>query len=208
VGDVITMKILIADDHVLFREGMVHILQPLDDNVSVIETGNVDQTLAVVAKNDDIDLVLIDLFMPGRNGFDALKEISQNQPTLPIVVLSASNNQQDIHKAIELGAMGYIRKDSSSSVMLNALRLIIAGEIYIPSSALHSSKQQTQLTGRQLDVLKLMDEGLANKLIADRLNISEPTVKMHISAIFRELNVNNRTQAVLKARDLQLVTQL
>lgn len=202
------MKILIADDHVLFREGMVHILQPLADNVSIIETGDVDQTLEVVSQNDDIDLVLIDLFMPGRNGFDALKEIAQNQPTLPIVVLSASNNQQDIHKAIELGAMGYIRKDSSSSVMLNALRLIIAGEIYIPSSAVRSNKPQVHLTGRQLDVLKLMDEGLSNKLIADRLNISEPTVKMHISAIFRELDVSNRTQAVLKGRTLQLVTPI
>lgn len=200
------MKILLADDHVLFREGMSHILQPLDDKLSIIETGNVDQALLAVAEHDDIDLALIDLNMPGRNGFDALKELALNYPTLPIVVLSASNNHQDMHKAIELGAMGYIRKDSSGSVMLNALRLIISGEVYIPSSMMKMQESSAHLTSRQLEVLQLMDEGLANKLIADRMNISEPTVKMHITAIFKSLNVTNRTQAVLKGRELQLIT--
>ena len=200
------MKLLVADDHVLFREGLAHILQGLDVEVIILQAGNVDEALATVTAHDDIDLALIDLVMPGRNGFDAIKALTQSAPTLPIVVLSASNNQQDMQTAIELGAMGYILKDSSSSVMLNALRLVISGEVYIPSTMVKKSHNSCHLTGRQLEVLQLMDQGLANKLIADRMNISEPTVKMHITAIFRELNVTNRTQAVLKARQLQLVS--
>lgn len=199
------MKILIADDHALFREGIAHILKPLDDEVIIIETSDVEQILKVAAQQNDIDLMLIDLYMPGRNGFEALEILSKQYPTLPVVILSASNNKQDMQKAISLGAMGYIRKNSSGSVMLNALRLVIEGEIYIPSSMMRSNEKQIQLTGRQLDVLKLMDEGLANKLIASHLSISEPTVKMHITAIFRELNVTNRTQAVLKAREIQVL---
>jgi DNA-binding NarL/FixJ family response regulator len=200
------MKILLADDHAMFREGVSHILQALDEEVIIIQSGNVEQALQAAAQHDDLDLALIDLYMPGKNGFDALEVLSSQQPTLPIVVLSASNNQQDMQRAVQLGAMGYIRKDSSGSVMLNALRLVMAGEVFIPSQLMPSSEQQaTHLTQRQQDVLLLMEQGLANKLIADRLNISEATVKMHISAIFRELGVTNRTQAVLKAREMQIL---
>jgi DNA-binding NarL/FixJ family response regulator len=202
------MKILLADDHAMFREGLTHILKALDEEVVTVETGNVEQALSAAAEHDDLDLALIDLYMPGQNGFDALEALSRLQPTLPIVVLSASNNQQDMHKAIKLGAMGYIRKDSSGSVMLNALRLVMAGEVYLPSQMMHShDQQQTHLTRRQLEVLQLMEQGQANKLIADGLNISEATVKMHISAIFRELGVTNRTQAVLKSRELQILNE-
>jgi DNA-binding NarL/FixJ family response regulator len=194
------MKILVADDHALFREGVIHILQGLDENIISFESSDVEQTLCVVAENDDLDLLLMDLYMPGPNGFDALDILTNSHPSLPIVVLSASNNPHDMRKTIQKGAMGFIRKDSTGSIMLNALRLVLAGEIYTPSQMMNTGGEQSyHLTQRQLEVLQLMEQGCANKIIADQLNISEATVKMHISAIFRELMVSNRTQAVLKA---------
>lgn len=191
----------------MFREGVALILRDLGESVTTIETGDVEQTLKIVEAHNDLDLVLIDLYMPGRNGFDALEIMSNKHPTLPIVVLSASNNLMDMQRAMKLGAMGYIRKDSTGSVMLNALHLVLSGEIYIPPQMVTGDNQSTQLTQRQLEVLYMMEQGHANKIIADRLNISEPTVKMHISAIFRELKVANRTQAVLKAREMQILNE-
>lgn len=194
------MKILVADDHALFREGVIHILQALDEKVVSFESSDVEQILCVVAENDDLDLLLMDLYMPGQNGFDALDILTNSHPSLPIVVLSASNNPHDMRKTIQKGAMGFICKDSTSSVMLNALRLVLEGEIYTPSQMMNTGNEYSHhLTQRQLEVLQLMEQGCANKIIADQLNISEATVKMHISAIFRELMVTNRTQAVLKA---------
>lgn len=200
------MKILIADDHALFREGVVHILQGLAEDVISIESSNVEQTLSMVSENDDLDLLLMDLYMPGQNGFDALEVLTKSHPALPIVVLSASNNPQDMRKTIQMGAMGFIRKDSTGDVMLNALRLVLAGEIYTPSQMMNTGNEQTHhLTQRQLEVLQLMEQGCANKIIADELSISEATVKMHISAIFRELKVSNRTQAVLLALEKNIL---
>lgn len=201
------MKILLADDHAMFREGVAHILHELEDAVTVVEAGNVDQALQAIEDHDDLDLVVIDLFMPGRNGFDALEFLSRQQPTLPIVVLSASDHPQDMHNAIRLGAMGFIRKDSSGGVLLNALRLVLSGEIYIPAQMLRETPPEVHLTQRQKDVLLLMEQGHPNKIIAGHLNISEPTVKMHISAIFRALSVTNRTQAVLKAREMGILRE-
>ena len=136
------MKILIADDHALFREGIIHILQGLDENVISIESSNVEQTLHEVSKNDDLDLLLMDLYMPGQNGFDALAVLTDSHPALPVVVLSASNNPQDMRKTIQMGAMGFIRKDSTSSIMLNALRLVLAGEIYTPSQMMNTGNEE------------------------------------------------------------------
>jgi len=200
------MKILIADDHALFREGVIHILQELSEDVITLESSDVEHALSTVEDNADLDLLLMDLYMPGQNGFDALEVLTNTHPALPVVVLSASNNPQDMRKTIHMGAMGYIRKDSTGSVMLNALRLVLAGEIYTPSQMMNTQNEQSHhLTQRQLEVLKLMEQGCANKIIADQLCISEATVKMHISAIFRELMVSNRTQAVLKAQEKNIL---
>lgn len=200
------MKILVADDHALFREGVIHILQGLGENITSIESSDVEQTLRAVAENDDLDLLLMDLYMPGKNGFDALDILTGSHPALPIVVLSASNNPHDMQKTIQMGAMGFIRKDSTGNIMLNALRLVLAGEIYTPSQMMNAGNERVHhLTQRQLEVLQLMEQGCANKIIADQLNISEATVKMHISAIFRELMVTNRTQAVLKALEKNIL---
>ena len=200
------MKIILADDHALFREGIAHILKALSDNLNIIETMSADDTIKAVSQHNDADLVLIDLYMPGKDSFDAILELSQRHPTLPIIVLSASDSPDDMQRAIKLGAMGYINKESSSKIMLNAIQLVLAGEIYMPAKMLKAQNEsELQLTERQREVLGLMSQGFSNKLIADKLCISEPTVKMHVSAIFRFFNVTNRTQAALKASEAKMV---
>ena len=202
------MKIIITDDHALFREGISLILQNLDEQLTLIEAKSINELMLHLKNHHDADCLLMDLYMPGKNAFDAIGDITTQYPTIPIIILSASNNQDDMHKVIQLGAMGYINKDSSSKVMINAIQLVLAGEIYMPAKMMQvKGENSSHLTPRQQAVLDLMAEGLSNKLIADKLCISEPTVKMHISAIFRFLGVSNRTQAVLKANELKTKQQ-
>lgn len=206
------MKILLCDDHALFREGLSHLLAKLDASASIdiIQAESATQAIAVIKQYADIDLILLDLNMPGANGFEGLKCITEYNHIVPVVIISASENTDDIRQALEKGAMGYICKSASSENMLNALRLVLSGEIYVPPAALATqvrSHTANRLTPRQLDVLNLMDKGCANKQIAWDLSISEETVKMHVSAIFRELEVKNRTQAVIKAQSLGLLTR-
>lgn len=208
------MKILIADDHALFREGMRHVLARLGDNVEIIEAGDCAQALAQVAAHPDIGLVLLDLQMPGRDGFAALETLSQQNPVLPIVVLSASENRSDMQRALDHGAMGFVQKSASASVMLSALRLVLAGGVYVPPAMVQSHAEVEPvapsggevagLTPRQLDVLACVIEGKANKVIAAELGLTEATVKAHITAVFKTLRVTNRTQAALAAERLGL----
>ena len=151
------------------------------------------------------NMVLLDLHMPGKDGFSALEVFSKDFPTMPVVIISASTLRHDIRRALDNGAMGYIPKESTSSVMLNALRLILDGGIYVPANMLHadtsttaSDNDQTRgLTPRQIEVLSLLVQGCANKEIALKLQLAEATVKMHVTAIFKALGVSNRTQAAM-----------
>ena len=198
------MKILIADDHALFREGMRHVLAQLQREVVVIEAGNYAEVLNQATAHDDIGLVLLDLNMPDKDGFAALDNLSQQYPALPIVVLSASENRADMQRALDRGAMGYIQKSATAPVMLSALRLVLSGGIYVPPALVRGddgSSEQTAaddfgLTPRQLEVLVRIIEGEPNKVIAAELGLSEATVKAHVTATFKALNVTNRTQAV------------
>lgn len=209
------MKILIVDDHSLFREGVSHLLRELEEGVEILDAPDFDCALQLVANYRDLDLVLLDLNIPGRDGFSALEEFTSKYPVLPVVMLSASIECSDIQKCIDLGAVGYIPKDTSSSVMLNALRLILSGGIYLPPVMINAQAQHSQdetkklrhLTKRQLEVLALLSQGRANKQIARDLNLAEVTVKMHVTAIFKLLDVKNRTQAAMAADKLGLVEQ-
>ena len=157
-------------------------------------------------------MILLDLNMPGKDGFTALDTFTKQYPAMPIVILSASNQQSDIQRALNAGAMGYIPKESTSSVMLNALKLILAGGIYVPPTLAKQINQKVNqsdsigndLTPRQLQVLKMVIQGHSNKVIAAELNISEATIKMHVTAILRSLGVSNRTQAAMMAEKLGL----
>lgn len=201
------MKILIADDHALFREGMRHVLSLLDSTVEVKEAGNCAQALQAVEDNGNIDLVLLDLHMPGQDGFAALDSLTRRFPALPIVVLSASESSFDMRRALDGGAMGFIPKSTTAAVMLGALRLVLAGGVYVPPTLLQDGKDAaptTTLTPRQIEVLSRVIEGKPNKIIATELDLTEATVKAHITAVFRALNVTNRTQAARAAERLGL----
>lgn len=209
------MKILLADDHALFRAGMRHVLAQLAQDVQIIEAADCEQALQAVASQDDVSLVLLDLHMPGRDGFAALEVFSRQYPALPIVVLSASEDRADMRRALDGGAMGFIPKSSTAPILVNALQLVLAGGMYIPPALLQApfskdssetiqTTQSLGLTPRQLDVLGLVIEGLSNKVIAAELEVSEATVKAHITAVFKTLNVTNRTQAALAVERMGL----
>jgi DNA-binding NarL/FixJ family response regulator len=213
------LRVLIADDHPLFREALRNIVELTFVGVECIDVSDAGQALAAVQGDASFDLILLDLFLPGAEGFSCLISLRNNTPSTPIVVVSASDDVSIVRDAFSYGAMGYLPKSSAREVMKNALRLVMSGSSYVPSEALgeiaalrrvsgeeqaassESNDWQT-LTPRQLGVLALLGEGKANKLIAYELGISEITVKAHVSAILRKLNVSNRLQAVIAAKNI------
>ena len=214
------MNLLIVDDHKLFREGMRYVLEAglsedLIDNevLSIYEATDGATALQCASLNPQLDLVLLDLSLPDASGLDILIKITESFPILPVVILSASQEGRDIRKCLDLGAMGFIPKDSSSSAVINAIRLVLTGNIYVPPALLlnqmdapvNDRAASRVLTGRQLDVMQLIASGHSNKDIARALNLAETTVKMHVTHIMRALEVSNRTQAVVKAEKLGLV---
>jgi two-component system, NarL family, nitrate/nitrite response regulator NarL len=206
------IKIVLADDHVLVRSGMVLLLRELAQDTCVYEAADFPAALALIGTHPDCDLALIDLNMPGMNGFEALDQIAQQAPTVPVVILSGSENAEDMRRVLDHGAMGYIPKSESAPVILNALRLVLAGGVYVPpvlvrnqrSAAVNNTPGTPLLTPRQLDVLAHVIEGMSNKAIARALGLSEATVKAHVGSIFKTLNVSNRTQAARVAESCGL----
>lgn len=212
------MKILVVDDHVLIREALRGVLKALKGDAVVVEATDSRQAMQRVAENPDLELILLDLHLPGRSGFEVLAELREHHPAISVIVLSVSNDRDDIAKALDLGALGFIPKSASREVMLNALNLIFAGGIYVPPEILGRpdaglppapaapaqserppSAAEIGLTERQMDVLALMMQGKSNKAICRALDLAEPTVKNHVTAILRALKVSNRTEAVIAA---------
>ena len=204
------MKILVIDDHGLFREGLCHVLNELDASMQILEAADFDRAWNYVNTNPNLDLVLLDLNLPGKDGFSVLDSFTKHYPTIPVVIVSASNQRSDVQRALDAGAMGFIPKESTSKVMLGALRLILDGGIYVPSSLSQhvlptvTDANKHGLTTRQLDVLSLLVQGCSNKEIAARMSLAEATVKMHVTAIMKTLGVANRTQAAMAAEKLGL----
>ena len=212
------MKTLLADDHPLVREGLRRVLSQLEPPAEIIDAHDYPSLFAQTALHADLDLALDDLNMPGSVGVQGITQFRSRFPDIPLVVLSASESPHDIRNALEAGALGYILKAASTAVMLDALRQVLAGDIYIPASlgnsngGLHTvapadfeALQHSVLTARQLEVARLLAQGCANKAIAGMLAMSESTVKVHIAAIFRALDVGNRTEAVLEIQRLMRI---
>ncbi|MDP2432773.1 MAG: response regulator transcription factor [Pseudomonadota bacterium] len=205
------MKVLLADDHPLFREGVKPVLHKLDARLQIIEAIDYPSAFSAMHQTGEVDLVLIDLHMPGMSGVEGVIRFRAAFPDIPLVVLSASELAEDIHRLLAAGALGYITKSSPSEVILGALRLVLAGGVYIPLSLLNhpngfdqDSSRPAPLTSRQVQVLRELVKGQSNKQIAVALNVTEGTVKIHLAAIFRILKVNNRTEAVLVAQKMGL----
>jgi DNA-binding NarL/FixJ family response regulator len=220
------LKILIVDDHPLIREALRHILAGLDSEFDLRECQNGAEAFAAADAIPDLDLILLDLGLPDIDGFEALARLREQRPGTPVVVLSASDNPENVTRAIDAGAMGFIPKTSSNQLLLNALRLVLSGGVYLPLEVLRQhrgtpehalqraeeagrggaalSPRDLGLTARQAEILALMIQGKPNKLICRELDIAEGTVKIHVTAILRALNVSNRTQAVIAVGKLGL----
>ena len=213
------MRILFADDHTLVREGIRPFLNELDGTVEVVEADTLTSAKACAEQAGDLDLILLDLKMPGMNGFNGITEFTQSHPGVPIVILSGHYNRKDVIAALEHGVSGYIPKNIGGMAMVNALRLVLAGEKYLPSEAFSDTSsnedvsifdgQQASahaaaepdpkfktLTPREAEILRLLVDGLTNKQIAIDLDLQEITVKIHVRNIYRKIGASNRAQAV------------
>jgi len=199
------MKVLIVDDHILFRDGMKFLLQELTESIEISDAEDCESAI-ILAQETPFELVLMDLKMPGSIGVEALVKFRKACPETPVVVLSGEGTPSIVREAIQNGAMGFLTKSSPHEIMIQALRLVLSGGIYLPPTVLAQSDQVTEprpdieaLTKRQLEVLRYLIEGKPNKIIAKNLNVSEHTVKAHLSAVFSVLGAHTRTEAVYKA---------
>lgn len=206
------MKIILADDHALFRAGFALLFKQVEALATVLEADNLAGALNIAALHPDADLLLLDLHMPGMQGATSIRQVAQTHPQLPVVVLSADENEGMVKQVIAAGALGFIPKFATAAVMQSAIRLVLSGGIYLPAQLIMATNGENRLHGssklteRQLDVLRLLADGMANKDICRRLDLSEGTIKVHIAAIFRSLNVSNRTEAARVAHQLKLLS--
>lgn len=197
------MKMIVADDHPMVRTGLAQILSGLAAQVEIIEAGDFDTLKVLLLRHPDADLVLVDLDMPGMHGARSIAQLAACAVSVPIVVVSASDNPRDVREALAAGAMGFIPKQEKAATLLGALRLILAGGLYVPASLTAAPVQPASaasLTARQREVLAMLAEGRTNKEIARLLGVAEQTVKGHLLSIFRQINVSNRVQAAEAAR--------
>ena len=233
-----TLNVLLADDHLLFRDGLRRLLAQSDETMVFHEAGDFDDVRRLCDGAIAFDLILLDLGMPGWSGFSLLGEIHQRLPKALLVVVSGSEKRSDLLAALENGAAGFIPKSSSAKVLMGALQLVLAGGVYLPEQAIRGDRTTDgapsaghgtghgaghvaghgaggadpldhladgagdQLTPRQRDVLTRLRDGKSNKQIAHELGLTEGTVKVHVTAILRQLGVRNRTQAAITANGL------
>lgn len=214
------MKVLVVDDHPLIREALRQVLKALDEDIEVVDAAGAQEALKAAGQHDAFDLILLDLALPDADGFDVLRELRERHPSFPVVVLSATEQVQTVMRALDAGAMGFIPKTSSNELLLNALRVVLAGAVYLPGEVLRHapmpklaskpaaaaevSYRDLGLTQRQAQVLALLVQGKPNKIICRELNLAEGTVKIHVTAILKALGVTNRTQAVIAVGGLGL----
>lgn len=202
------LTFIVADDHPLFRGAIRETLRSIDENVEILEAGDFEAAKKLVAETPDIDLVLLDLTMPGTSGLSGLVTLRAMQAAVPVVIVSASDDPATIRRALELGASGYIKKSSGIDEIRDAVNTVLAGGVASPKNIdlgpesdpdVKDLIQRIQaLTPQQARVLGMLAEGLLNKQIAYELGVSEATIKAHVSAVLQKLDVDSRTQAVIR----------
>ena len=210
------MKTLIADDHPLLRDALSQVLRTLDNRMILLEADEGGAVRRLVQEHPDLDLLLLDIGLPGVRGLDLFHELRQQQPTLPIVAFSGIEDPVTVKAVLAGGGMGFIPKSSPPPVMINALRLVLAGGRYLPPALLAEAATTPEVVGdgvtpvalglteRQQQVLHCLVQGLSNKEICRVLGLAEATVKIHVSAILKALRVTSRTQAVIRCTQLGL----
>lgn len=205
------MNVLLIDDHALFRDALVLLFAHHLPEFNLLEADSIGQAVEVAREHGDIALVLLDLGLTDSDGMASLAALRGALPELTVVVLSADARRDTIVAAIDAGAAGFVPKVARGTVLADALRTVLEGGVYLPAEALAADRPGTAdaavvdaLSPRQVQVLQLLLQGKSNKLIGRALDLSESTVKTHLLAVFRRLEVNNRTQAVLAAARLGL----
>lgn len=207
----VSYRILIADDHPLFRGALRQALESMLAGLTILEVGSIDEMSKVLAETEEIDLVLLDLNMPGVRGFSGLMYLRAQFPLVPVIVVSATEDPQTIRRCMEFGASGFVQKSLPIDTIRNAIKAVLDGGVFTPAGVDLSTKDdQSALIGRlasltpqQIRVLMMLSEGLLNKQIAYELSVSEATVKAHVSAILQKLGVESRTQAVIAASKIE-----
>jgi DNA-binding NarL/FixJ family response regulator len=206
------MKLLIVDDHAVLRDGLAALLGQAAPDMAVLQARDVDGALAQIEAHPDLDIVVLDLLMPGVGGLEALDRLGRVRPGLPVIVLSSSEDPRDVRAALGRGALGYVPKSASHHTLLSAVALVLTGELYVPplmvgapAADRRAQPQTPALTARQADVLRLLAEGRSNRAIAEALGLSEKTVKVHVTAVLKALDAANRTQAAEAGRRLGLI---
>lgn len=207
--------VIVADDHPLFRTAIKEALEAEQGQTRFLEASSFESLQELVDRHKDVDLVLLDLHMPGVSGFAGLVYLCKRYPSVPVVIISANEDPVVIQRAIEHGAAGFIPKSSSIETITSAIASVLMGEIWTPASTVSNlpgknaseielAERMAQLTPQQFKVLMMMSQGLLNKQIAHELAVSEATIKAHVTAIMNKLGVHNRTQAVLAASQLSV----
>jgi len=203
------MNVIIADDHPLFRGAMRQAVAHIVDDAMVEEAGTFEELTALLERGGDVGLVMLDLMMPGVNGFSGLIYLRAQYPAIPVVVVSATDDAETIRRSLDFGASGFIPKRYGIETLREAIAAILAGEIWTPPDldlsaagdpvANQMRDRLVTLTPQQVRVLMMLSQGLLNKQIAYELGVSEATIKAHVSAILQKLGVESRTQAVIAA---------
>lgn len=207
-------RIIIADDHPLFRNALVQAVNQVVGDAEILETDSISGLEELLSSTNNVDLILLDLRMPGANGFSGLVLIRREYSDIPVIVISASEDSSIMQRAIDYGASGFIPKSANLEQIAAGINQVMNGNIWLPLDQAttvgsnpdeHEFAQRLKtLTPQQLRVFMMLTKGLLNKQIAGEVNVSEATVRTHMTAIFRKLGVRNRTQAVLAANYLNL----
>jgi DNA-binding NarL/FixJ family response regulator len=198
------MKILIVDDHPLFRAGFHAVLEQSALDASVLSVSSVAEAMDTLGRDSDVGLVLLDVHLKGDDGFHALKVIGQRFPTTACILISGDEQEGMGPRAVAAGASGFIPKSFTAEAMVSSINHVLEGNIFVPERPVTATAPAGAPTGsltlRQLEVITMLGRGFSNKEIARALDVAERTVKAHVSAVFEALNVKNRTQAVLVAQ--------
>lgn len=206
------MRFLVVDDHELVRDGLTAVLAQTYGGLQVVQAGSVAEGCRAIREGGDFDLAILDMVLPDGEGTELMDELERWHPEVPMIAVSGDSRYMDI--ALERGALGFLSKSADSAELLEAIGLVLQGSVYVPrrlsvppapDPSLVSGNGNLDLTQRQKAVLRLMMKGCANRDIAQALGLAESTVKIHVSGLLKALNVNSRTQAVIKARDLGLL---
>lgn len=202
------MQILVSDDHELIRDGISILLNKLLDHPTILLAETGDEAIHIATTHRDLDLAVIDLSLPGLNGLPMVSRMCHLLPETPVLILSASAERSVVLKTIECGASGFVYKSLGTTVLEEAVQMVLAGGVFMPPLAESEDPECPGITPRQRQILELLAQGKSNKEMANTLHISANTVKNHLAKLYEQFSVSNRTQAVMKAQELTSGTQI